>query len=111
MKNKENIAALAIFVALFGHVYAYIEWGNWKGINIYYITLYFLFYVFSIVVLMFSHKFFLKLVGSLALTISSYLLFLEFTADPSNWTIYNKVSGLLSILTSAIIIFIIEKLK
>lgn len=93
------------------HIYAYVKWEDWEGVNIYYVTMYFLFYVFSIVVYMLARNSKLKLISSLLLGVSGYCLYLEFTGDPSDWGWKNMVSGLLSILTSAATILIIEKLK
>lgn len=111
MSKKQDNLALLLIVALCLHVYAYAAWESWPKVNIYYITMYLVFYVFSIVVYMLSRSHLLSVVSGVTLGVSSYCLYLEFSADPSHWTIVNMISGLLSILTSVITILIIKKLK
>jgi len=109
--TRQSTLAFLLLVALSLHIYAYVYWRDWKLVNIYYVTLYFLFYVFSITSYILSSSKWLRLVSTLTLTISGYCLYLEFTGDPSDWTWQNMVSGFLSILTSAVTILIIKKLK
>ena len=108
---KQSNLAFLLLMALSLHIYAYVYWRDWKLVNIYYVTLYFLFYIFSLTLYIIASNKWLKLVSTLTLTISGYCLYLEFTGDPSNWTWQNMASGFLSILTSAVTILIIKKLK
>ncbi len=111
VSTRQSHLAFLLFAALGLHIYAYVYWRDWKAVNIYYVTLYFLFYIFSITLYIISSNKWLRLVSTLTLVISGYCLYLEFTGDPSNWTWQNMASGLLSILTSAVTILIIKKLK
>lgn len=111
MKQKQDNLALLLMVALGLHIYAYAYWEQWPKVNIYYVTMYFVFYVFSIVIYMLSKSHLLTVVSGVTLGVSSYCLYLEFSADPSHWTVVNMISGLLSILTSVITILIIKKFK
>lgn len=109
--SKENIGAALVICSILCHAYCYVYWDNYTQFNIYYISIYAMFYCLSLALSMVANRRSLKVASGLAMTISGYCLYLEFAGDPSDWEAWEIWLGGLIIVQGFLMVLIIEKLK
>lgn len=89
-KKLQNIGGLVILASLLAHGYYYwifLNGGKSKAgsINLYYVSLYSVVSVFSIVVQMVSRTMILTVAGGICLAVSNSFLLVEFLGKPEYW--------------------------
>lgn len=109
--RKDTIGAGLVISSVLCHAYCYAFWENYKRFNLYYISIYAMFYCLSLALTMVATGKMLKVASALAMTISGYCLYLEFAGDPSDWKPWQMWLGGLVIVQGFLMVLIIEKLK
>ncbi len=62
----------------------YFYWDEFKFVNVYYVSAYFLFDTLGLVVYLIARSWWLKAIGAVTMTLSTYYLYMEFN-DPTYW--------------------------
>jgi len=110
-KNKESILAVVLFVGLVSHFgIGYFFWEEIKFVNVYYLTVYFLFDVFGFVVYLLATSKALKGIGALSMVVSLYYIYMEFN-NPSFWVERDYLTLGLTLANCAFIWFFTDKFK
>jgi hypothetical protein len=110
-KNKEWLIAILLVAFSSTHLYSYVYWPEYKSVNIYYISLYSMFYALSTALSFLARHKALKVVVGLILSGSGYCLYLEFAGDPKDWSLAQRWIGAFVLLNGLMFTLIIEKLK
>jgi len=110
-KNKETILAAVLFMGLIMHFgLGYFFWDEFKSINLYYLSVYFLADVFSFVIYLLATSKVLKGMGAFGMVLSLYYIYMEFN-DPSYWVERDYVTLGLTIVNCGFIWHFTDKIK
>jgi hypothetical protein len=109
--NKESIGGWLAITSLACHAYAYVFWENYKTFNLYYISMYAMFYCLGLALSMVAQSTVMKVASALTMTVSGYCLYIEFAGDPSDWKPWEIWLGCLIIIQGFLTVLIFEKLK